>query len=105
VAGGGKIFEYMASGRPIVSVHAPDIAAREVLTGYPLWFDPNSLDPREIAQAIVAAGKCARDLAPEHSVAAQRHADRYTRDLLLTPLEERLRNLVRRPVAGPVIGQ
>lgn len=98
----GKIFEYMASGRPIVSVHAPEIAAQEVLTGYPLWFNPNSLDPQEIAQSIVAAGKCARDLTPDQTAAAWSHAERFKRDLLLAPLEERLRGLVRRrlPAAG-----
>ena len=100
----GKIFEYMATGRPIVSVHAPDIAAREVLTGYPLWFNPNSLDPQEVAQSIVAAGKCARDLGPEQIAEARRHAERYNRDLLLAPLEQRLRELVRRPLPGTGAG-
>ncbi|HEX6967835.1 MAG TPA: glycosyltransferase [Micromonosporaceae bacterium] len=91
----GKIFEYMASGRPIVSVHSPDIAAREVLEGYPLWFSANSLDPDDIAQSMVAAGKAARDLSIEQIVKARQFADRYTRKILLAPLEERLRAVVR----------
>ncbi|WDZ87812.1 glycosyltransferase [Micromonospora cathayae] len=89
----GKIFEYMASGRPIVSVHAPGIAATEVLAGYPLWFNADSLDPEQIAQTMIAAGKAARDLTPEAREAAIRHASRYTRQRVLGPLEAELRQL------------
>jgi glycosyltransferase involved in cell wall biosynthesis len=97
----GKIFEYMASGRPIVSVHAPDIAAREVLEGYPLWFNAGSLEPDALAQSIIAAGKAARDCTPEQRAAARRHADVYARATLLDPFEARLRSLVRRPLDPP----
>ncbi|MFD0852621.1 glycosyltransferase, partial [Actinomadura adrarensis] len=48
----GKIFEYMAAGRPIVSVHPPGSAAEEILRGYPLWFNPGGLDPAEIAASM-----------------------------------------------------
>jgi glycosyltransferase involved in cell wall biosynthesis len=91
----GKIFEYMAAGHPIVSVHAPDIAAREVLDGYPLWFNPKSLDVDAIAQSMIAAGKSARDLTPEQAAAARRHADAYSRDNLLVPMEAKLRSFIR----------
>ena len=94
----GKIFEYMASGRPIVSVHAPDIAAREVLEGYPLWFHADSLDPQALAQSFIAAAEAARRADPELRAAARRHAATFERDTLLTPLEEHLRSLVRSPV-------
>jgi hypothetical protein len=86
----------MATGRPIVSVHGPDIAAREVLTGYPLWFNANSLDVKEVAESMIAAGKAARDLSPEQHETALRHARLYTRDRVLEPLEAKLRSLVRR---------
>jgi glycosyltransferase involved in cell wall biosynthesis len=94
----GKIFEYMASGRPIVSVHSAESAAREVLDGYPLWFNPGGVDPDDVAQAMIAAGKSARDYGPEQYRAARQHADSYARETLLEPLEARLRSLVRRPV-------
>ena len=96
----GKIFEYMASGRPIVSVHAPDIAAREVLEGYPLWFTADSLDPDQVAQSFIAAGKAARDASPEVRAAARRHADKFQRHRLLDPLEAKMRALVRHPMPG-----
>jgi glycosyltransferase involved in cell wall biosynthesis len=99
----GKIFEYMTIGRPIVSVHAPGIAAAEVLTGYPLWFNADSLDPEQIAQTMIEAGKQARDLSPEIRAAARQHAARYVRDVVLTPLEQRLRSLTGRETgAGEV---
>jgi glycosyltransferase involved in cell wall biosynthesis len=91
----GKIFEYMATGRPIVSVHAPDIAAREVLEGYPLWFHADSLDPEKLARSFVEAGMAARQADPEIREAARRHADSFKRDALMAPLETRLRSLVR----------
>ncbi|MEU2573159.1 glycosyltransferase [Streptomyces anulatus] len=90
----GKIFEYMAFGHPIVSVHAPGIAAQDVLDGYPLWFNANSLDPEALATTMIAAGKAARDLDPEQRETARRHADVYTREAVLVPFEERLREIV-----------
>ncbi|MBF9133822.1 glycosyltransferase [Plantactinospora sp. S1510] len=97
----GKIFEYMATGRPIVSVHAPGIAAKDVLSGYPLWFNADSLDVDAVAHTMVQAGKAARDLTPEQRAVARRHADGFTRDGLLAPLEARMRSLVKRPLAEP----
>jgi glycosyltransferase involved in cell wall biosynthesis len=92
----GKIFEYMANGHPIVSVHAPGIAAAEVLDGYPLWFNPNSLEPADIAQAMIAAAKAAEDMTPETRAAALRHAQKYTRANVLMPFEARVRSLATR---------
>lgn len=92
----GKIFEYMANAKPIVSVHAPGIAAAEVLAGYPLWFNADSLDPVDVAQAMIAAGKAAEDLTPETREAALKHAQQYTRDRVLIPFEEKLRSLIKR---------
>jgi glycosyltransferase involved in cell wall biosynthesis len=90
----GKIFEYMAAGRPIVSVHQPGIAATEVLRDYPLWFTANSMDPDEIGQAMIAAGKAARDVTAEQRQAARDYANAYTREAMLTPFEARLRQII-----------
>ncbi|WP_165823241.1 glycosyltransferase [Micromonospora globispora] len=96
----GKIFEYMASGSPIVSVHAPGIAAQDVLAGYPLWFNPNSLDVNDIAEAMIAAGKAARDMSAEQRAVARAHAATFTREAVTAPLEARLRGMVKRGIAG-----
>lgn len=92
----GKIFEYMATGKPIVSVHAPGIAAAEVLAGYPLWFAADSLEPEAVAQSMIAAGKAARDLTPEQRLAGRAHAAKYTRQAVLTPFERALRTILDR---------
>lgn len=89
----GKVFEYMATGKPIVSVHAPGIAAAEVLAGYPLWFNADSLDPEDIAQTMIAAGKAAADLTPQVRAQARRHAEQYSRDRVLVPFEQTLRSI------------
>jgi glycosyltransferase involved in cell wall biosynthesis len=89
----GKVFEYMATGRPIVSVHEAGIAAADVLTGYPLWFAGPRLDEESVAQSFIAAGKAARDLDEQTFEAALDHAGRYTREATLTPWEHRLRAL------------
>jgi glycosyltransferase involved in cell wall biosynthesis len=89
----GKIFEYMATGKPIVSVHKPGIAAEDVLTGHPLWFGIDKLEPQAVANAFVSAGKAARDLTEPEFDAALAHAERYTRANTLGPLEQRLRAL------------
>ena len=92
----GKIFEYMATGKPIVSAHAPDIAAVDVLTGHPLWFGIDRLDAQSVANAMVEAGKAARDLSEPQFDAALEHAERYTRDNTLGPFEARLREIAGR---------
>ena len=90
----GKIFEYMAAGRPIVSVHEPGIAATEVLRDYPLWFTANSMDVNEIAESMIAAGKAARELTPEQRAEARAYATKFTREAMLTPFEQRLRAIL-----------
>ncbi len=89
----GKVFEYMASGRPIVSVHAPDIAAVDVLTGHPLWFGIDRLDANAVAEAMIAAARAARGLTEADFDAAVAHAQKYTREATLTPLERELRRI------------
>lgn len=92
----GKVFEYMATGKPIVSVHRPAIAAAEVLDGYPLWFAGARLDADTVAQSFIAAAKAARDRdRPTHDAAVAR-AQEYTRDATLRPWEHRLRALAAR---------
>jgi glycosyltransferase involved in cell wall biosynthesis len=95
----GKVFEYMAAGKPIVSVHAPDIAAVDVLTGHPLWFGLDRLDANAVANAMVSAAKAARDLTEDDFEAALAHAQRYTREATLAPLEARLRRIAGWPAA------
>ncbi|WP_217711194.1 glycosyltransferase [Actinomadura sp. NAK00032] len=98
----GKIFEYMAAGRPIVSVHTPGSAAEELLRGYPLWFNPGGLDPADIAVSMAAAAKAAAGLDGRQVAEAREYAGRFSRNVTLEPLIARLTELAvrRRGVAG-----
>ncbi|MBE1533088.1 glycosyltransferase [Actinomadura algeriensis] len=103
----GKIFEYMAAARPIVSVHTPGSAAEELLRGYPLWFTPGGLDPAAIAASMVEAAKAAAGLDERQVAEARAYADRFERNVALEPLVRRLdelaarRRAVRRARRGP----
>ncbi|MEU8303028.1 glycosyltransferase [Actinomadura sp. NPDC048955] len=92
----GKIFEYMAAGRPIVSVHTPGSAAEELLRGYPLWFNPGGLAPADIAASMVAAAKAAAGLDERQAAEARAYADRFERNVTLEPLVGRLDELAAR---------
>ena len=92
----GKIFEYMATGRPIVSVHKRGLAAEEVLEKYPMWFPAASLDPRDIADAFRAGAEAARSMTPEQQKEASKVALPYRRETVIAPFEERMRGLVSR---------
>jgi glycosyltransferase involved in cell wall biosynthesis len=89
----GKIFEYMATGKPIVSVHERGCAAEELLADYPLWFAPDTLDPDDIAAAMADAGDAARKADPETAAEARRYAASFTRYKALEPFETRCREL------------
>jgi glycosyltransferase involved in cell wall biosynthesis len=91
----GKVFEYMANAKPIVSVHNPDIASVDVLAGYPLWFSSDQLDPKVLAESFVASAQAARKLDLATFEAALGHADEYTRAATLAPLEKRLRAMLK----------
>jgi glycosyltransferase involved in cell wall biosynthesis len=91
-----KVFEYLATGKPIASVHAPGIAAEEVLQGYPLWSRSERLDADAAAESLIGAARMARQAGPAEHAAALRHAKSFTRDAALDPWEARLRRMVER---------
>lgn len=92
----GKIFEYMSTGKPIVSVHKDGSAAEEYLERYPLWFKPKSLEPHHVADALERAAETARCPDPESVEAARAYAHRFTRDNAVESLEHRCRELLGR---------
>lgn len=92
----GKVYEYMGTARPIVSVHDPACAASSTLRGYPLWFPVRSLDPASVRDALVDAAHAVRDLTATDVAAARDHAARFTRDAQLVPLERGLRKIIGR---------
>jgi glycosyltransferase involved in cell wall biosynthesis len=99
----GKVYEYMAAARPIVSVHDPGSAATGLLRGYPLWFPVGELTGEEVARALRQAADAARVADPALAAAARAHAARYTRDGQLADFERELRLLVGRPAPAPAL--
>ncbi|MBU6214136.1 MAG: glycosyltransferase [Actinomycetales bacterium] len=93
----GKVFEYLASGLPIVSAHDPANAASSVLRGYPLWFPAADLSAGAIAQALLAAAEAALTADEVVRAACREFADAYRRDRQLQP---RIATLASN-VAGP----
>ena len=89
----GKVFEYMATGAPIASVHQPGIAAADVLGDYPAWEHPASLDPVDIETVLLRSGERARSMTVEDRRAARDIAMRYSRAAILTPWEQRMRRI------------
>ena len=81
----GKVYEYLATGLPIVSVHDPRNAASDVLQGYPLWFPAKDLSPTNVADALSAAAEAAAIADSEKRARAQAFASRYRRDQQLNP--------------------
>jgi glycosyltransferase involved in cell wall biosynthesis len=80
----GKVYEYMATGLPIVSVH--DIAhdASRVLTGHPLWTGAFGLDETRLTAAFREAARMAIEASDEQRAGVRAHADPFTREGLMT---------------------
>ncbi len=86
----GKVFEYMATGMPIVSVHDAGNAASDVLRGYPLWFPVADLTPESVGHALVRAASAACEADEATRAAAVAYASAFARDLQLRPRVEAL---------------
>lgn len=93
----GKVFEYLATGKPIVSVHDPRNAAGSILEGYPLWARTPTLSVDDVAAALGEGARLAGSATEEDRAAARRHAERYRRDLQLEPRVAALTELVGAP--------
>lgn len=81
----GKVYEYAATGIPIVSIHDPGNAATRVLEGSPAWVATHGLSPEEIAEALSTTAKIAAEQTVEERTAAQHWAARFARSRQLAP--------------------
>lgn len=85
----GKVFEYMATAKPIVSVHPPGAGASQVLEGYPLWLPINQVSASEVARALGQAAQLVGEITPKQVAAAAAFATRYERQNQLSgPISE-----------------
>lgn len=90
----GKVFEYLATGLPVISVHDPANAVSEVLAGYPQWFPAADLSPDGIAAALQAGARAAAAGEPATQAAGRSFAERYSREHQLRPRIAALRAAV-----------
>lgn len=91
----GKVYEFMATGLPVVSAHAVDHDASTVLDGRPLWTGARGMDVELLASAFVDAARMAGEAGDDERAAARAHATRFTRSSLLAPSVRRLSDAVR----------
>lgn len=88
----GKVYEYAATGLPIVSVHDPGNAASDVLRDAPAWFPAADLGPEQIADALLAGAHAAVTRTPADRSAAREWATRFQRARQLGPQIAELRS-------------
>ncbi|MFJ6984220.1 MULTISPECIES: glycosyltransferase [unclassified Streptomyces] len=80
----GKVYEYMATGLPIVSAHAVEHDASNVLRGHPLWTGAPGLDVEGLTESFVRAAHMAVETTDEEHAEAMTHANQFTREALMS---------------------
>jgi glycosyltransferase involved in cell wall biosynthesis len=82
----GKTYEYLGTGLPIMSVHAQDHGAVEVLDGYPLWVAPPvELTPEALARSFVEAADVVLKADEARRMRAREFASQFERRVILAP--------------------
>ncbi|GAA1777099.1 glycosyltransferase [Agromyces lapidis] len=90
----GKVYEYAATGLPIVSVHDPGNAASDVLRDAAAWYPVADLEPSTIADALIDAADAALDQTPEARATAREWATQFQRGRQLDPQIAALHTMV-----------
>jgi glycosyltransferase involved in cell wall biosynthesis len=80
----GKVYEYMATGLPIVSAHVVEHDASNVLQGHPLWTGAVGIDEEKLAESFARAARMAIETTDEEHAEAMAHADQFTRETIMT---------------------
>lgn len=79
----GKIYEYMATGRPIVALCSPDLDTLRVMAGYPRMWQADFRDHAAGAAAIAAAFDAVGD---GRLAQGQAHGAQFERRAILEPV-------------------
>lgn len=90
----GKVYEFMATGLPIVSAHEVDHDASIQLEGHPMWTGAHGLRHDALVEAFRSAAAMAVDADDDTRAAVQRHAARFERGAQIEPLVRELTELV-----------
>jgi hypothetical protein len=89
------VYEFMASGLPVLSAHDVDHDASNVLAGHPLWTGAVGLDPHRLAHSFSEAARMALKATDADRAAARELARRFARPAVLAPAVRHLTELVR----------
>ncbi|MCK2036325.1 glycosyltransferase [Microbacterium sp. SSW1-49] len=81
----GKVFEYAATGIPVVSVHDPGNAATDVMKDSPAWVPAAALTTEGVADAFSRAARMAASQTAADRATAQRWGAQYSRSGQLDP--------------------
>lgn len=92
----GKIYEMMATGKPIVAWGPDTAGALKPMRGYPSLVRADSARPGAWAQALSTAAQIARDRSGVLARASREYAAQFEREKQLEPLDTMLRSLVKR---------
>ncbi len=95
----GKVYEYAATGLPIVPAHDRDHDAAHVLRGYPLLAGTPSLDVEELAESFRQAARLAVGASERLRAQARAHAAPFERPHQMEPAVRALAALVQREEA------
>lgn len=86
----GKVYDYISTGLPVLSVHEREHAATEVLGDYPLWVAAESLDVDDITRAFITAAEVALNASDDDRRRARDYAHRFERYAQIEPAVQRI---------------
>jgi glycosyltransferase involved in cell wall biosynthesis len=91
----GKVYEMMATGKPILAWGASTAGALKPLRGYPSLVRADTARPSSWSEAIATSARMARETSGELARASREFAAQYERDRQLEPLDGLLRRVAR----------
>ena len=95
----GKVYEVLAGGLPVLSVHDTDHDANTVLEGSPLWTGAVGLDVERLTESIRVAVRLAVEATAAQRAEARTLGSRFARAAQIAPAVARLTEAVGRETA------
>jgi glycosyltransferase involved in cell wall biosynthesis len=86
----GKVFDYMASGRPVVGVHDVRNDSTAAFADYPLFFPSGDISPESVARALVGAARSVPTIDAEVHRRCREEALRHTWDRVIAPVADEM---------------
>ncbi len=95
----GKVYEYLATGLPVLSAHEVTHAANTVLDGHPLWTGAVGIEPHRLAPLFSEAARLALTATDADRAAVRAMAQRFGRSEQLRSAVTRATSLIQ-PALG-----